>query len=85
MAEFQERTTLGKTIAGVPRATLGPTNVQLRSVPVLSPVVGEIVSSVRIVSDEFIIGRQAGSHLRLHDGTVSRVHARILRRETITS
>lgn len=75
-----EDTELGKTQSGVTKSDFGPPDSRYLSIPVLSPVAGQISEPVKICSDEFYIGRQAGCHLQLRDVTVSRAHARITKK-----
>lgn len=70
----------GRTLPAhaVPKAPLGPVGTRLRMVPTLSPLTGAVRSPVKIVGNEFQIGRGEGSQLELKGRTVSRVHARIV-------
>jgi pSer/pThr/pTyr-binding forkhead associated (FHA) protein len=69
------------TLVDIPIAAFSRPETRLRVIGVLSPVVGVAASRFTINAPEFIIGRDVRCDAYIADDSVSRQHARILRKE----
>ena len=71
------------TLVDIPMAEFGRPEPRLRLVGVLTPVVGVITEPFTITGPEFILGREKTATAYIPDESVSRQHAKIIRKEDV--